>query len=290
MEASELTLRPVRAADRDRVVEITADIWDGGDDLPTVFDEWLADPSASFQAVEVDGVVAGLQRTRPLSRTIAFYEGLRVASSHRRRGLARAMLNSAIEEARAAGFVELRLVSGNPDAVALFESVGFEPLSTLGYWHAGRIEGGEPARIPGPEEAPGLFASLAADPALEAYGWTNGDWQRPVPIDVGELAAVAQEGRLRAGAGGRSLAIVRPGTHTRLYASFVGGSGAGFRDLLMALRFEADADDLEGSTLIAPADHPARGDFLAVGYDLPRDEDGSLHIHRLRLRPAAGPV
>lgn len=283
MEASELTLRPVRPADRDRVLEITAGIWDGRDYLPRVFDEWVADPAASFQAVEVEGVVVGLHRTRPLNRSISFYEGLRVAASHRRQGLARAMLRSAIEETRAAGFSELRLVSGNPDAISLFRSEGFRMLSELGFWHGRRLEGGEPARIPAPSEAESIFQNLRQDPALEAYAGTPGDWQRPVPLDAGELAALAGAGLLRVGAGGRSLAIVRAGSHTGLYVNFVSGSGAGLQDLLMALRFEADADDLEGVTLLAPAEHPARGEFLAVGYDLPREEDGTLRILSLRL-------
>ena len=34
----DLTLRPMRAADRDRVMEISRDIWDGHDYLPRVFD------------------------------------------------------------------------------------------------------------------------------------------------------------------------------------------------------------------------------------------------------------
>ena len=285
MEASELTLRPVRPADRERVLEITADIWDGHDYLPSVFDDWVADPSSTFQAVEVEGVVAGLQRTRPLNRQVAFYEGLRVASSHRRLGLARAMLGSAVAEATSAGFLEMRLVTGNLDAIPLFESLGFRRLCRMGFWHAGRVEGGEPARIPAPTEAPDLFGKLAADPALGAYGGTHGDWQRPLPLDAAELAALAAEGRLRAGAGGRSLAILRAGSHTRLYASLVSGSGAGLRDLLMALRFEADADNLEGATVIAPLLHPAAADFRAVGYDDPRDGEDGFFIYALRLKP-----
>ena len=283
MEASELTLRPVRPADRERMLEIIADIWDGHDYLPRVFEEWVADPSASFQAVELEGTVVGFQRTRPLNRAIAFYEGLRVASSHRRLGLARAMLKSAVEDARRAGFGELRLVSGNPHAIALFESEGFQILSRLGVWYASRVEGGEPARIPPASEAVALFDIHQRAPALAAYAGTPGDWQRPVPLDAEELAALATTGLVRVGAGGRSLAIVRGDSGTRLVLNLVSGSGAGLRDLLMALRFEADADDLEGAAVLAPMDHPARGDLLAVGYDLPREEDGFLHVLSLAL-------
>ena len=128
MATPALTLRPMRAADRGRVVEISRDVWDGHDYLPGVFDDWLADAGASFQAAELDGVVVGVQRLRPIAPGLVWYEGLRVASTHRRQGLARAMLASAIADAREQGFQEMRLGTGNADAVPLFESMGFRRL------------------------------------------------------------------------------------------------------------------------------------------------------------------
>ena len=112
----DLNLRPMRAADRDRVMEISRDIWEGHDYIPRVFDDWLADAGASFQAAELDGVVVGLQRLRPYAPGLIWYEGLRVASGHRRQGLAHAMLASAIAEAKEQGFREMRLATGNPSA------------------------------------------------------------------------------------------------------------------------------------------------------------------------------
>src|SRR3981081_1855540 len=99
----DLQIRPVRPADRDRVSELTKDIWNGHDYLPAVFDDWVGDSASSFQALEVDGEVVGLQRLRPYAPGLVWYEGLRIATTHRRRGLARAMLESAIAEAREQG-------------------------------------------------------------------------------------------------------------------------------------------------------------------------------------------
>ena len=97
--ADELTLRPVRPADEDRVVEMTADVWDGHDYIPRVFDRWVSDAGAAFQAAELDGIVVGVQRLRPYAPGLMWYEGLRVASTHHRRGIGRAMLDAAIAEA-----------------------------------------------------------------------------------------------------------------------------------------------------------------------------------------------
>ena len=118
METRDLVMRPVRPADRDRIVEMTRDVWGGHDYLPEVFDDWVADAASAFEALEVDGVVVGVQRMRPYAPALVWYEGLRVASSHRRRGLARAMLTSAIAEAKEQGHREMRLATGNLDAAS----------------------------------------------------------------------------------------------------------------------------------------------------------------------------
>src|SRR4029077_17638879 len=99
--------RPLRPADRERVLEITKDVWEGRDYIHRVFDSWVADAGASFQAAEIDGVVIGVQRLRPYAPGLVWYEGLRVAPSHRRQGVARAMLAASIEEAREQGFHQI---------------------------------------------------------------------------------------------------------------------------------------------------------------------------------------
>src|SRR5204863_7208808 len=118
----DLQLRPVRPADRDRILEITKDVWEGRDYIPRVFDRWVSDAGASFQAAEVEGVVVGVQRLRPYAPGLVWYEGLRVAAEHRRQGVARAMLAAAIEEAREQGFREMRLATRDRPAVSLFQS------------------------------------------------------------------------------------------------------------------------------------------------------------------------
>ncbi len=172
----DLHIRPVRPGDRDRVVELTKDVWGGHDYLPEVFDEWVADAASAFEAIEVDGTVVGLQRLRPYAPGLVWYEGLRVAASHRRQGLARAMLMSAIAEAREQGHGEMRLATGNLDAVRLFESVGFRRLLDVRWWRGPRVEGGESPRIPPPAEAEKLWPMVAASPGVELYGGVAADF------------------------------------------------------------------------------------------------------------------
>jgi GNAT superfamily N-acetyltransferase len=272
----------VRPADRDRVTELTRDIWNGHDYIPRVFDDWVSEAGATFQAGEVDGVVVGLQRLRPYASRLIWYEGLRVASTHRRQGLAKAMLGSAIAEAREQGFREMRLATGNPTAVRLFESAGFERLIDVRWWKGVRVEGGESARIPGPDQAERLWSAVARTPGLELYGGVTADFNGAHDLDVQEVARLAETGMLRAGPGGRAIAGLRVPWSDNVAVAFIAGRGGALRELLMALRFEADADGLADVTVALPRDHPAGEDLRASGYDFVNDDDTSF-IYRLTL-------
>ena len=280
--SKDLTLRPMRAADRERVMEICRDVWDGHDYLPRVFDGWLGDAGAAFQAAEVDGVVVGVQRLRPFAQGLIWYEGLRVASTHRRLGLARAMLASAIAEAKEQGFREMRLATGNPDAVRMFESMGFRRLVDARWWRGARVEGGEPAHMPDPSEARKLWPATEKTPGIELYNGVIPDFNGARNMDAAELERLASIGMLRVGPGGRALAALREPWGNNLAVAFVAGRGGALRELLMALRFEADADGLDHVTLTLPRDHPAADDMTASGYDLANDEDSS-YIYGLLL-------
>jgi GNAT superfamily N-acetyltransferase len=280
--ARELTLRPVRPSDRDRIVELTKDVWGGRDYLPSVFDDWVADAASAFQALEVEGVVVGLQRLRPYAPGLVWYEGLRVATSHRRQGLARAMLDSAIAEAREQGHGEMRLATGNPEAVRLFESVGFKKLVDVRWWRGPRVEGGESPRIPAAAEAEKLWPMVAKSPGIELFNDVMADFNGARDINAAELARLAETGMLRVGPGGRAVAGLRRPWGNNIAVGFIAGSGGALRELLQALRFEADADGLDDVVVSLPRGHPAADDLRASGYDFANDDDHS-YIYALRL-------
>lgn len=277
-----LQLRPVRPADRERILELTKDVWGGHDYVPRVFDDWVSNASATFQAVEVDGVVVGLHRLRPYAPGLIWYEGLRVASSHRRQGIARAMLDSAIAEAREQGFAEIRLGTASEAAIRLFENAGFKRLVDVRWWQATRVEGGEPARIPDPSEADKLWLAAAGSPGLDLYHGVTADFAEAHDIGPAEFARLAGLGMLRAVAGGRAVAGLRRPWGESVSVAFIAGTGATLRDLLFALRYEADADGVDHVTVALPRDHPAADDMQASGYDLANAED-SAYIYGLKL-------
>ena len=265
------------------MLEITADIWDGHDYLPAVFDAWVADPGATFQAAEVEGELAGLQRLRPLSPEIVLYEGLRVGARFRRQGLARRMLTAAVAQARGLGFKKMRLMSGNPHAIELFTSAGFELELGVEVAFAGAVEGDEPPALGRADDSVRLFRAVSADPGFRAYGGLFVDGEKVRELDAGALLGQAELGHVRTGGGGRVLAIVRPwGGEDTLWVGFVSGSGAALRDLLLALRSEADLLGRTKVGVFLAADHPARGDFEETGYDFGAEPD-RLGYYALRF-------
>jgi ribosomal protein S18 acetylase RimI-like enzyme len=282
LETSELTMRPVRPADRDRVLEITRDVWDGRDYLPRAFDHWVGDAGAAFQAAEVEGVVVGVQRLRPYAPGLTWYEGLRVASTHRRQGIARAMLASAVDEAREQGFRELRLATRDLPAIKLFEGAGFRRIVELRWWRGKRVEGGEPARIPDAPEARRLWPAIAQSPGIELYAGVNPDLNGARDLGADELERLAGHGLLRLGPGGRAIAALRQPWARNIAVSLIAGRGAALRDLLMALRFEADADGSEHVTVNLPPRHPAEDDLRASGYDFD-DAEANAYMYALTL-------
>jgi GNAT superfamily N-acetyltransferase len=100
----------------------------------TAFAEIAADPRNHLIVADVDGEVAGtLQLTYipGLSRMgaeRAQIEAVRVAATHRGRGLGRQMINWALGQARArgCGLVQLTSDKRRAEAIRFYESLGFE--------------------------------------------------------------------------------------------------------------------------------------------------------------------
>jgi hypothetical protein len=101
-------------------------------------------------------------------------------------------------------------------------------------------------------------------------------------LDADDLERRARNGLLRAGPGGRALAVLRRAWGQNLSVALLAGAGASMRELLLALRFEADADGLNHVTVNLPPGHPAEEDLKASGYHS-LDAESSGRIYSLIL-------
>lgn len=118
------------------MIRISADVWDGEDYVPRVAKQWVCDPEGRFIVAECDGVVRGFGRLAMHTTTDGWLEGLRVDSSFRRHGVARAVAHRLLEEAKDAGAKPLRFATScdNIESIALNESLGFRRIAGLRYF------------------------------------------------------------------------------------------------------------------------------------------------------------
>jgi hypothetical protein len=114
------------------------------------------------------------------------------------------------------------------------------------------------------------------------YHGTSPDLNGARDLDADELGRLASSGMLRLAPSGRALAGMREPWARNLAVAFIAGRGAALRDLLFALRYEADADGADHVTLNLPPGHPAEDDLRATGYDFDADED-TAHVYSLKL-------
>ena len=92
-----LIIRPARRLDRKAVVAFSAQIWEGHDYLPRVWDRWMEDPFGAFLVAELNGKAVGTGKITVLSPGEVWLEGLRVDPRHRGQGIARALNERAME-------------------------------------------------------------------------------------------------------------------------------------------------------------------------------------------------
>ena len=109
---------------------LTTDAWRSVADERRYLRAVRRHPDAALFVAEEDGLIVGrlslARDPHPASRHVADL-GLMIASSHRRRGIGRALLEQSVVWARAAGVakLELHVFPWNEPAIALYESFGF---------------------------------------------------------------------------------------------------------------------------------------------------------------------
>lgn len=116
------------ACDKERVLEISKDIWEGDDYIGKIFDEWLK--AGEFCGLFVDGLLVGFSRFIPFDNNRGWLHGLRVAQSEQGKGYGRIITKEIIRVARNAGMKELFFSTyfGNEASIKLNESLGFKKI------------------------------------------------------------------------------------------------------------------------------------------------------------------
>lgn len=119
----QIEIRAARPEDREAVLAFCVSTWEWGDYIEYVWDDWLHDPNGLLLVATLDGKPVGVANIRMLNETDAWMEGMRVDPAYRQRGIATALSNGQIAEARRRGATNARLIteSTNTASIRLLE-------------------------------------------------------------------------------------------------------------------------------------------------------------------------
>jgi len=221
----DLEIRHARDSDADSVIEFTSGIWAdrGGDYIPHVFHDWIADDGDGQQTFVVDaggGDVAGILQTVMLSEHEAWFQGMRVNPDYRGEGVA-AMLNDASFDWAAdqgATVGRIMVYSWNEAGMGTARSAGFDPGVQFRWAHP----------EPDPDaladlDGPATNATITDDPDAAWSCWQGSDAQQrlhSLALDRDETWALSELTRdtLRDAAGDTRVFAVQDDTGTTAMA------------------------------------------------------------------------
>ena len=139
-----LEVRPAREEDREAVLAFCRQTWDWGDYIDRVWDEWLHAENGLLLVATIDGQPVGVANVRMLNAQEAWMEGMRVDPAFREQGIASALFDAQIAEARRRGASSARLITeaSNNAAVRLIERSSMRRVSAYALYQAGPIAAG----------------------------------------------------------------------------------------------------------------------------------------------------
>src|SRR5205085_12466845 len=106
-----LEVRPAREEDREAVLAFCRQTWDWSDYIDRVWDEWLHAENGVLLVATIDGQPVGVANIRMLNAQEAWMEGMRVDPAFREQGIASALFDAQIAEARRRGASTARLIT-----------------------------------------------------------------------------------------------------------------------------------------------------------------------------------
>lgn len=134
---SELELRPAPyagpvAAELTQELRAEYVVRYGGPDDTAVEPDEFAPPQGGFFVAYLDGAAVGCGGFRRFDEGVAEIKRMYVRPGWRRRGLARQLLAGLEQAVAAAGYPEIRLMTGEaqPEAISLYETSGYRASAT----------------------------------------------------------------------------------------------------------------------------------------------------------------
>jgi len=178
--------RPALEKDKEAVLELCSHIWEGGDYIPSVWDEWLAAPEGMLGVAEMGGRVVGVFKLTRFQEHEWYMEGLRVHPEVQGKGIAAHIHDYVMETWRRTGTGIIRLVTGsyNVKVHHMCEGSGFTRIAEFIPYRAPVIPAGtDRFTALSDNEAPATFEFVGSSPvhalsgSLINLGWVFADLQ-----------------------------------------------------------------------------------------------------------------
>ena len=115
----DLEVRPALPEDREAVLAFCQQTWEWGDYVEHVWDEWLNNPQGKLFVAIKDGRPVGVTNIRMLNATEAWFEGMRVDPAFRQHGIASALFNAQLAEAKQRGATTIRLITKSTNIASI---------------------------------------------------------------------------------------------------------------------------------------------------------------------------
>lgn len=132
----DLVIRSARPKDRAPILAIAAQIWEGHDYLPRVWERWLHDPAGPMVVAVLAGVPVAVAKTTLQSPTEAWLAGIRVDPAHRGRGIAKAVTAFQLRwlEARHIPIARFSTAGENEAIHYIAAEMGFQRVAAVDHW------------------------------------------------------------------------------------------------------------------------------------------------------------
>jgi GNAT superfamily N-acetyltransferase len=112
-------IRPARTEDLEGVLVFCQQTWEWGDYIEYVWDEWLNNPQGKLFIATKDSQPVGVANMRMLNKTEVWFEGMRVDPTSRQNGIASALFDAQLAEARHRGATTARLITESTNTAAI---------------------------------------------------------------------------------------------------------------------------------------------------------------------------
>jgi len=126
-------IKPIRLQDKERVLEIASDTWEGGDYISSIFDEWIMETDGFFVGLWKDDTLIAFGKMSILSPGEIWLEGLRKDQNLNIQGVGRKLATYMLDQLKHKAVRSIRFTTyfGNTESIVINEKLGFEKIGTF---------------------------------------------------------------------------------------------------------------------------------------------------------------